>query len=419
MTGRGRRPTDGPSPRGFVLLPRSLRSPGVPVVALLSAALWSLARSLTIVAFSWTVVSSIQSAFAVPLLFAVRALPGVIFGLFAGPAVDRLGSRPSVIGADSVSAACLIALMAISADGKLTFVLLLAGSATLGAMDTLRQTGTQSMIHGLARRGRAASALAAMNLVMSLAMIVGAALGGVLMAHLGLAEALGVTVVCLLGSLASAWRSPSPKTAARSGFRAVGQVKSPSNSMRGAFQLLRQNQTVRRLALVVALAEVLLVSSAAVLPAFTTTVLKGSATELGALTASISLGGVAILLVLTFRQVTPRYTLVVVALSSGGIALLAVSAAPSAAIAFLPLALLGAAISTLDTTTQSMLLANVGPHQRGAAAGIWVFAVGAAPAGQLLLGALVELLGVRGTLTTVGLLDLLIVVPLAMVSSRR
>ncbi len=41
------------------------------------------------------------------------------------------------------------------------------------------------------------------------------------------------------------------------------------------------------------------------------------------------------------------------------------------------------------------------------------------PAGQLLLGALVELLGVRGTLATVGLLDLLIVVPLAMVSSRR
>ena len=66
-----------------------------------------------------------------------------------------------------------------------------------------------------------------------------------------------------------------------------------------------------------------------------------------------------------------------------------------------------------------MLLANVAPHQRGAAAGIWVFAVGAAPAGQLLLGALVELLGVRGTLATVGLLDLLIVVPLAMVSSRR
>ncbi len=318
-----------------------------------------------------------------------------------------------------MSAACLIALIAISADGKLTFVLLLAGSATLGAMDTLRQAGTQSMIHGLARRGRAASALAAMNLVMSLAMIVGAALGGVLMAHLGLAEALGVTVVCLLGSLASAWRSPSPKTAARSGFEAVGQVKSPSNSMRGAFQLLRQDQTVRRLALVVALAEVLLVSSAAVLPAFTTTVLNGSATELGTLTASISLGGVAILLVLTFRQVSPRYTLVVIALSSGGIALLAVSAAPSPAIAFLPLALLGAAISTLDTTTQSMLLANVAPHQRGAAAGIWVFAVGAAPAGQLLLGALVELLGVRGTLATVGLLDLLIVVPLAMVSSRR
>lgn len=121
MTGRGRRPPDGPSRRGCVLLSRSVRSPGVPVIALLSAALWSLARSLTIVAFSWTVVSSVQSAFAVPLLFAVRALPGVIFGLFAGPAVDRLGSRPSVMRADSVSAACLIALITISADGKLTF----------------------------------------------------------------------------------------------------------------------------------------------------------------------------------------------------------------------------------------------------------------------------------------------------------
>ncbi len=143
-----------------MLLSRSLRSPGVPVIALLSAALWSLARSLTIVAFSWTVVSSVQSAFAVPLLFAVRALPGVIFGLFAGPAVDRLGSRPSVMGADSVSAACLIALITISADGKLTFALLLAGSVTLGAMDSMRQAGTQSLTHGLARDGRAASALA-------------------------------------------------------------------------------------------------------------------------------------------------------------------------------------------------------------------------------------------------------------------
>lgn len=398
-------------PPDTALSRRGFSSPGVPAVALVSAALWSLSESLTIIAFSWTVVTHNQSALAVPFLFASRAAPSVMFGLLVGPVVDRLGSRPSVMAADAISFLCLLGLMLTNVNRDPILLVILAVSALLGTTGTVRQTGTQSLIYSLARADQGSSALAAKNLVMTFSRIAGAVGGGVLLAQLGFQSVLVLTAICLMASLTTAWRSPNPKAPER--------FERPKHSMRRAFRLLRHNPDVRRLALLVALAEVLLVSSIAVLPAFTTSILHGSATQLGILTASVDAGGVIILFFLTFRQVRANYRPVVVALACGGLALLAVSISPSAIVAVVPLALLGSAISMIDTTTQSMLLRSVGFGQRGAASGVWVFAIGAAPIGQLMIGGLVGAIGLRWALATVAVLDVLLVVPFAAASARR
>jgi hypothetical protein len=109
----------------------------------------------------------------------------------------------------------------------------------------------------------------------------------------------------------------------------------------------------------------------------------------------MSLGGVATLAVLTAARLPGAWLLLFTGSLISGVAMLSQSVAPGLAVAVAAAVALGGALATVDTATQSLLQHNAPAGQRSATAGIWVFGIGVAPAGQLCLGVLAMAVGVR------------------------
>ena len=71
--------------------------------------------------------------------------------------------------------------------------------------------------------------------------------------------------------------------------------------------------------------------------------------------------------------------------------------APWFLVALVPLAVFGAAAASMDSLSQSLMQRATSDAERGAAMGLWTFAVGCGPFGHLAIGAAAGAFGVVAT----------------------
>jgi sugar phosphate permease len=76
-----------------------------------------------------------------------------------------------------------------------------------------------------------------------------------------------------------------------------------------------------------------------------------------------------------------------------GVALIAFALSPSFAVAIKPMLIVGASAGTADSLSQALMQRSADDAERGAAMGIWAFAVGFGPIGHLAAGALASRYG--------------------------
>jgi hypothetical protein len=163
----------------------------------------------------------------------------------------------------------------------------------------------------------------------------------------------------------------------------------------GMVAFMRRNRTVVLLAALTAAAEIFGFSYLALLPSLARDVLNVGATGLGTMTASRSVGGM--LAIATFarfphRSGAGRLFLGVLAAYGGALVLLGLT---RRLLWVLPLlALLDAAAALSDVFSQSLIQLAVPAELRGRAGGLWVFAVGSGPIGQMQAGLLASIFGV-------------------------
>jgi Transmembrane secretion effector len=382
----------------------------LPAAVTASIALSSFGQYLSLVAFSWSVLRVTASALAVALLFALRAAPRVIVGLPAGVLADRLGPRRSVALGNAAAAAIIAGTAAAAAAGVLSLVVTMAAAVLLGCCDAFRLAGVQALAHDLVRHGSTENGLASMNLTTQLFAFAGSTAGGFLLGAAGLPACLAVTA---LGHGGAAWFAERSPRAAHPAVAAEA-----AGSLRDGLILIRRSARLRLLAGVVMLAEIVFFSCLAVLPSYARQAIGGGPGTLGILLGSMSLGGVLALAAMTAAAV-PAARLVLLAGSLiAASALLAQSVAPGLAAAIAALVVLGGALAAIDTATQSLLQRSAPRGRRSAAGGVWVFGIGAAPAGQLCIGATAAAVGVRWALAEFALAGMLLTGALGVLTRR-
>ena len=353
----------------------------------------SFSWALSNVIFAWVALVVTTDPLAVGAIFAIRFVALMLFGIPAGVLADRVDRRRMVIAVSLGGAAVAIALglLAVANGGDLGFPVLAAGSFLLGVLDTGRIAAGTAYTVDLVGPTLATSGIAVTHLVAQAAGIGGNVAGGILLRDVGLAISFVATAVGLLSVAGILAFAPSPEHV-RSGDPA------DRPSLRQAFLLLRRDRLLAWLTLTVIVVEILGFSSMTLLPVFAKDVYEGGPDAYGVLSAVRSLGAVLGLMVLI--RIGARFTTgPTLTLMCGlmGAALIVFAVAPWFLVALVPLAVFGAAAASMDSLSQSLMQRATTDAERGAAMGLWTFAVGCGPFGHLAIGAAAGAFGVVAT----------------------
>ncbi|MEU1306244.1 MFS transporter [Streptomyces shenzhenensis] len=193
--------TDGSSGAGGIPGKRSLR----PLGGVLAAMAVSLTGTrISVVALPWFVLVTTGSATRTGLVAFCEMTPYVLVKAFTGPLVDRIGPRAVSWTTDLASATAAAAVPLLHALHLLSFPLLLALVAQIGAARGPGDLAKEVMVLEAAERGRMplerATGLA--GVTERLASTVGPAVGGSLVALVGPLTGLAVNAGCFaLGSV--------------------------------------------------------------------------------------------------------------------------------------------------------------------------------------------------------------------------
>jgi len=380
-----------------------LARPGFAPWAVANGAL-SVSWTVSSVAFSWVTLIVTTDPFAVGAVFATRFIALLLFGIPAGVIADRRERRRIVIGTSigGAIAATTLAGIALTSGEAPGLPILLAGSFILGLLDTQRIAAGTAYTVDLAGPALATSGLAIVNLVAQLAGIGGSAAGGVILRDLGLAASFLVTAGALL--LVAAILAFAPRPGAEHG-RSGGVGRGTPVSLRSAFTLIRRDRLIALLAVSVILGEILAFSSITLVPVFTRDLWDAGSDAYGFLVAVRAAGAVAglVLLIRFGARLTTGPILGALGVVMG-VALIGFAVSPTLLVALIPTLLIGASFATWDSLSQALMQRATTDAERGAAMGIWTFAVGGGPAGYLAIGALAGAFGPVATQVLFGAL---------------
>ena len=343
--------------------------------------------SVSLVSIAWITLQVSDSAFAVGATFAARLLPSLLFGIPMGSLVDRFDRRRTLVVVTALGSAALIGVGVLASFGTLSLAALLLLSLGLGIIDTTRGTAFQSYAFDLAGPTGATNAIALANLGGTLGSTIGSITGGIVL------ERLGVSSAFYVGGLLAAAAAVGLALSGRH-VRLSAETPRLVPSFRRSITLIVRNRLVALIAFVVIVNEVLGFAAITVMPTFARDVLHSDAAGLGALNAIRSVGGAAGLILLARLGMSSHGgRLLIIGTLASGIGLVAFALSTSFVLSLLIIAVVGMCWGGLDTLGQSLIQKAVDNSERGAAMGIWFFAIGFGPFGHLALGAAATIIG--------------------------
>ncbi|WP_244181430.1 MFS transporter [Streptomyces curacoi] len=275
-------------------------------------------------ALSWTAVQAGTPAQA-GLVTALSAVPRAVLMLGGGVIADRFGPRRVLISSDAVRCAAVLAVAGLLLVGRPGLWPLAALALVFGAVDALMMPALGALPTRITGRGQLARVHGMRGLVIRLASVVGAPLGGLGVALGGTAAAFGLAGLLFAASLpllvaVRVGKHPADDTRARGGAW---------SDLTGGLRYIRGHRVLRPLIVVIALSDLGFVGPLNVGLTLLADERGWGAGGIGWVLAGFGTGAGAASLLLTARGRVPRAGLV---LSLSGV----VSAVAIAALAQVP-----------------------------------------------------------------------------------
>lgn len=236
------------------------------------------------VAAAWLVLQlSHNSALALALFGAVSYGPVLLFGLYAGTVVDRFAHRDVLLLTQVVSLAGALLYAVLTASHNITLPIVMVLAGALGVNQALYFPARQATVLEMVGRGELASAVALNSIAFNLARVVGPALGGIVIATLGVAACFSLNAISYLGvmiALLTIRRRPLTPGPPQSAIQLIVE----------ALRYVTRTPTLAGLFLLLFIAGTFGVNFNLVLPLFTRVVLHANADALGYLFAAQGFG---------------------------------------------------------------------------------------------------------------------------------
>ena len=352
------------------------------------------------IASGWLIVTLTHSPVAVGVLALAQFLPFTIFGLFAGSIVDRVDNRKLIIGTQAVQMVLAAALAGIALGGVAVPWMVYVIAFLRGGVLVLDVPARQSFTYRMVGPAELPNAIALNSSLFNASRVIGPALGGLVIAAVGLGFCFVSNAVSFLAVLASLLLMDERKLF---GARRPDVRPTIWRGTREGIAFARRNRRVWVTLLVVGVVSTVSFNLNVILPVLASSTLHAGPQTFGIISACFGAGALAGALVSASLS---RASWRILALGTGLFGLAELLLAPERSVwaAGILLVALGASFTTWTSNANSGVQLEAPDHLRGRVVGLYFYAFnGAAPLGGLLVGWLSALGGTELALAVGGL----------------
>ena len=338
----------------------------------------------------WLVLELTNSALYLGIVGACGSLPMLLFALPAGVVADRCVKQHVLLVTQTLSMLQAFVLAALVHAGtvQVWHVMLLA--ACLGSVNAFDMPTRQAMVMDLAGRDDILNAVSLNSLAFNSGRTIGPAVGGVLVAGVGMAGCFFINGLTFLAVIIALLLIPARAPG--------GAVQAPFvTEMKGGLSWVRRNPIAMWLIALTAMSSLFAMPYTTLMPVFARDILHAGPRGFGLMLSATGAGALVTGIVLTSQG--HRFRLGALA-TAGSLAfplgLMAVSFAPRFAIALVALFLTGLGMMLFNVVSNTMLQKAPPDELRGRVMSVRTFFfAGLGPAGNLQIGAAGQWLGPR------------------------
>jgi MFS family permease len=362
-----------------------------------------LGTQATLVALPYQLYVETKSAFLTGLLGAVELGPLMAMALLGGAYADRHDRRRMllIIQAALILGASALAALAFAGSPPIALLYVLGGA--MAGFGAVQNVTASSIVPNLVSPDRLRSALALNYGLNTLTMVVGPAVGGVLIGVLGLGAAYTIDAVSCVAILGAVWlMSPQPPRV--SAAVAAAAPEKVWASIRDGLRFVRGNHALMG-SFAIDLVAMTFGMPRALFAVLSVSVYHTGAGGTGLLYASVAAGATVAALTTGWLSGARRLGLIVIwAVVAWGIAIALAGVASSLWIAAALLALAGAADSVSAVCRSSINQSVTPDHLRGRMSSVFTMVVTSGPRlGDVESGSVAALAGVRASVISGGL----------------
>jgi len=341
------------------------------------------------IAQSWLVLKLTGSGTALGAITALQFLPILLFGAWGGVIADRFPKRKLLFFTQSSAGMLALTLGVAVATGAVQLWMVGLLAFCLGLLNAIDNPTRQTFIIEMVEREHFPKAVSLNATQGNLARVIGPAIGGTLIATVGIAACFFINSVSYIGVLAALWlMRPDELSTAPPVGRTKGQL-------REGFRYVASTPLVRDVLVMMAIVGTLSYEFVVTLPLLAEFTFHAGAGGYAGLMSAMGVGSIAGGLFTAHRRTHSPQMLVWAALLFGAV-MLGVSAAPTYAMALVLMALVGFFSINFLSLGNVLLQLESDPTMRGRVMALWAVAfLGSTPIGGPIIGWIGEHTGPR------------------------
>lgn len=348
------------------------------------------------VALGWLVLKLTGSGLALGTTVALQFLPLLVLGAWAGSIADRFDKRKILIGTQLTASILALVLWSLVATGQIVTWMIYVEAFLHGCVTMLDMPARQSFVTEMVGPTDVPNAVSLNSAVFNSGRLIGPALGGVIIASIGLAPCFllnGISYLAVVGALVAM----RPDELYR-GAPATDEVR----RVRAGLRYVRQTPELLTVLVMLAVIGTFGFNFTVVVPLVARFAFRAGPELYGALFSAMAAGSLIGALVTAARRGPTRRFLLGSTLAFGTACLVS-SLAPTAAWEAVALAIVGLTTMLFLATANSTLQLASRPAMRGRVMALYALVIlGSTPVGAPLMGWIAEQWGARATLAVGG-----------------
>ena len=344
------------------------------------------------IAQAWLVLELTGSGTALGAVVAMQFLPTLLLAPFGGVIADRFEKRKLIMATQSIAGLLALTLGILTITGAVELWMVYVIAAGFGAVTAIDNPSRQTFVMEMVGPSDIANAVTLNSVVVNAARAIGPAIGGVIIATLGIGQCFIVNAFSYLAVIVALLliRTSELHPSARSA-RAPGQL-------REGFVYAWNTPTLRVTLVMLAIIGTFTYEFTTTLPLFSEFTFGAGSSGLAAMTALMGVGAVVGGLVVASSGPPTDRRLVIVAASFGTSVLIA-AIMPTIGSVFVVMPFVGAASVAVISLSNATLQLNSDPKLRGRVMAIFSMAlIGSTPIGGPLMGWIGETVSARVSL---------------------